>query len=180
MESRTSDSFIPVGDILRSHGLSGEMVVVPGIENPEFLEKVALFYVKSERGDLIPMRIEYSKVIVKNKKFTFFVKFENITDKNGVDELKNRTLFVSKEDYVFPDQNDEESVYDLIDFELVSEDGNIYGMIVDVIDNPAHPILEITGQNGHFMVPYVGEYIIGYDKQKHRVIGKNIEQLMNI
>ena len=181
MESKASEAFLAIGKIIRSHGLSGEMVVAPEVGHPVFLEQIALFYCKNDRYDLIPLRVEHSKVIEKNKKSTFFVKFEKITDKNGVDALKNRILYVKREDFIFTDERDDQfEVYNCIDFELISEDNEHYGVILDIMDNPAHPILEIMGPHGHLMVPYVEEYIVRIDKHHHRVIGRNISQLLNI
>ncbi len=180
MNSAASEAFKAVGTVLRSHGLNGEMVIKPEVNNPVFLEEIILFYVRNERGDFFPMRVEYSKMTEKNNKYTFFVKFEQITDKNGVDEFKNRVLFVSSNDFKLADQNEMEVEYDFIDFDLVSEQGDEYGVIVDIIDNPAHPILEVTGPKGHFMIPFVEEYIVGYDINKHHIIGKNIDRLVNL
>lgn len=155
-------------------------MIKPDVTNPGILTEINLFYVRNDRGDFIPMRVESSKVAEKANKFTFFVKFEQITDKNGVDELKNRSVFVTTDDFESLNQFIEETHIDFTDFNLVSENGDDYGIIIDVIDNPAHPIFEVTGPKGHYMVPYVEEYIAGYDLLKHCVIGKNIDRLLNI
>lgn len=179
--SEFSEAYIPAGTVIKSHGLSGEVIVKPEVDYPELLGQFDLFYKKGPRGEFIPLRVEYSQVQEKKKQFTFFVKFVQITDRVEADTLKNRPIFLDHKSYdEVTAQESEDEYLDYIDAELISENGKSYGMVTEIIDNPAHAILVVVGEYGQILVPAVPAYIIDYDESENQIIGKDIDQLINI
>jgi 16S rRNA processing protein RimM len=176
MLGHPSGEFIRIGSVVRPHGLSGEVVVSVDvdldIEQANNLNSFEIFYVRNDRGDFIPMRVERSQVIFKNKQFSFFVKFVQVSTRETSEALKGQDVFLLSDDL----EIGEEESY--IDYDLISEKGESYGLVTDVLDNPAHPILEISGNKGRILVPFVEAYIISVDDEAKRIIGKNIEYLM--
>lgn len=173
------DEFIRIGSVVRPHGLSGEVVVSVDvdidIDQANNLNSFEIFYVKNERGDFIPMRVERSQVVFKNNQFSFFVKFVQVSTRETSEALKGRDVFLLSDDLEIGGEKES-----YIDYELTSEEGESYGLVTDVIDNPAHPILEISGEKGRILVPFVETYIISVDDEEKRIIGKNIEYLMQL
>jgi len=172
-----SDAFIKIGSVLRPHGLSGELVIKPVIQNPEKLHSHKIFYVKNERGDFIPWRVEDSRLVFKSNQNLFFVKFVQVTNRDASEAAKGLDVYLLKEEFEVEPPPDEA---DYIDYELISEDGEQYGFVVDVMENPAHMILEVIGDHGKILVPMVDAYIISKDDEKKQLVGKDIQELMQI
>ena len=175
--TQPSDAFIKIGSALRPHGLSGELVIKPDVGNPDYLRSFEIFYIQNDRGDFIPLRIENSRIVFKNNQYSFFVKFVQVTSREASEELKGQDIFLIKEEFTEDEFLPEE---EYIDYELFSEDGESYGFVVDLIDNPAHPILEVIGNHGKILVPMVDAYITSIDDENKKIVGKDIQQLMQI
>lgn len=173
-----SDAFIKIGSVLRPHGLSGELVIKPDVYDPEKLQSHAIFYVKNIRGDFIPLRVEDSRLVFKNNQFSFFVKFVQVTSRDASEELKGQDLYLMKD--AFEDEPPLEEDVDYVDYELISADGKQYGFVVEMMENPAHPILEVIGDQGRILVPMVDAYIESIDDENKQIVGKDIQELMQI
>lgn len=168
-----------VGHIARSHGVNGEVVIIPEIETPQLFETIDLVHVENARGDLVPARIESVRVQDKNKRLTFFVKFEHVTDRTGAEALKNFAVYANLDDVEdLTDQMDEP--VDISSYDVVL-DGKKFGTVEAVIDNPAHPILKVvTADQKQLLIPFVDEYIIALDEEKQVVECQNLNQLADI
>lgn len=177
--NQSSNTFKRIGFVIRPHGLSGEVVVKPVIEKPEILQSHEIFYLKNKRGDFTPLRVQNSRLVLKSNQYLFFVKFVQVTNRDASEDLKGQDLFLLKED-VLDNMLPEEEEQNYVDYELISTEGVSYGFVFDIIENPAHPILEVIGDMGKILVPVVDAYILSIDDEKKRIIGKNIEQLMQI
>ncbi len=168
-----------VGHIARSHGVNGEVVIIPEIETPRLFEDIDLVHIENARGDLVPARIESVRVQDKNKRLTFFVKFEHVTDRTGAEALKNFAVYANLDDMEdLAGQTDE--FIDLSSFDVIS-DGKKYGTVEAVIDNPAHPILKVvTADQKQLLIPFVDEYIIELNEEKQVVKCQNLNQLAGL
>lgn len=174
-----NDSFLPVGSIVKAHGLDGEVVVDPVIGSPEQLEDQKLFYIRNQRGDWIPVSVESGKLRQKGFKTSFFVKFEQVADRNAAESMRGQEIYLPA-DAIDIATDDESNPQSYIGYSVLSDEGEIYGEIIDVLENPAHPIIEVSGDYGHFMIPMVSAYIVNIDEEKHHIIGRNLEQLARV
>lgn len=174
-----TSGFERIGTVLRAHGLKGELVIEPEIANPYELEAFSLFYITSKRGDVEPYRVEHSKVIEKNNRLSFFVKFVQLTDRSHAEQLRNKEVMIPAYEY----ENLEEfefSYHECIEWEVITEKGIHLGKVIDVMDNPAHELLEVRTPQGVLLIPAVDEYIEEVDMENEQLIVKHVEALMEI
>ena len=54
-------------------------------------------------------------------------------------------------------------------------DGVEFGVVLDIMDNPAHPILEVKHGIGTVLIPQVDEFIDSVDHPKKVILGKNLD-----
>lgn len=173
------DSFLPVGSIVKAHGLNGEVVVDPVVVSPEQLEEHKLFYIRNQRGDWIPVSVESGRLRQKGFKTSFFVKFEQVADRNAAESMRGQQIYLPVGE-VGTAGDDGSNPQSYIGYRVTSDHGDMYGEIVDVMNNPAHPILEVSGDLGRFMIPMVSAYIVEVDDEKHHIVGRNLEELMKV
>ncbi|MEL7833086.1 ribosome maturation factor RimM [Fodinibius sp. Rm-B-1B1-1] len=167
-----------IGYISRSHGVQGEVLIIPDIYAPSLFDVLDLVRIETTRGDLIPARVESVRVQEKNNRLSFFVKFEHVADRTQAEELKNFSVFADR-DVVESLLDSDERPLDLTSFQVFS-DGKLVGAVDVMLENPAHPILQVTTDEQQLLIPVVEEYIVGIDEEAQQIQCKNLKQLRGI
>ncbi len=174
-----ANEFETIGSVIKAHGLKGEVIIEPEVANPYQLETIKLFYIANKRGDIEPYRVEQAHVVEKNNRFSFFVKFVHLTERSHAEQLRNKEVMIPAYEYENLDQFDF-SYHECIEWEVVNEQGEPVGKVLDVMDNPAHELLEIKTSQGVVLVPAVDEYIAEIDEETQQLTVKNLDALMQI
>lgn len=173
------DQYEKIGYISRSHGVKGDVLIVPEIYAPMLFDTLDLVYLEDNRGDLVPARIESVRVQEKNNRLSFFVKFEHVSDRTKAEELKSRSVYAEK-DLVQNLLDPEKVPLDLTSFEVIAN-GKLVGTVTGMLENPAHPILEVESQEHEvLLVPFVDEYIAEVDEESQKIECRNLEQLSDL
>ena len=181
MDRDIQSAFQKVGTIVKAHGLKGEVLIDTEVDLPEILEKQQLFYVNNQRGDLEPKRVEKSWLANKQGRPSFFVKFESVDDRAQAERLVRRGIHVTADLYELMMFSDDDMPGDeLIGYVIIDENGRDCGEVVDVLENPAHPILHIASDDGPYMIPYVDEYILSVDDDQSVIYCHNLQPLMEV
>ncbi|NGP87300.1 ribosome maturation factor RimM [Fodinibius halophilus] len=168
-----------IGYISRSHGVAGDVLIIPDIYAPTLFDALELVHIANTRGDLVPARIESVRVQEKNNRLSFFVKFEHVTDRTQAEKLKNFTVYADRE-IVNSLLDSDELPLKLTSFEVL-EDEEAVGTVKALLENPAHPILEVvtTGQE-QLLIPFVDEYVVDIDEESQNIQCKNLDQLRGL
>lgn len=84
--------------------------------------------------------------------------------------LKGAAVVARPEELKEPAQ-EELTFLDTVGFEVIGPDGLRIGTLTDVIETPAHAVLEIEGDDGHsVLVPAIEEVVAGIDWERERVV----------
>jgi 16S rRNA processing protein RimM len=168
-----------IGYIARSHGVQGEVLIIPEMYAPTLFDTLELVRIEDARGDLIPARVESVRVQEKNNRLSFFVKFEHVTDRTKAEQLKQHAVFADRKQ-VEPLIDREESPVNILSFAVRFNDQQI-GTVENIINSPAHPILEVvTDDNEQLLVPFVDEYVTAVDEEARHIRCQNLEQLKGL
>lgn len=172
MENR----FVEIGRIGRPRGLEGVVRFMPN-QNfiDDLLDRADLFYMKNDRSDLVPSRIDSVHVETKRNHQSFFVKFDMIANRTDAEEAQNKAVFIKAEmfDEVAEPAEDVESYIGY----TIEYAGEGFGEVLDVIMNPAHPILEVKHGAGTILIPMVEEYVEETDHEDGIIYCINLDQL---
>ncbi len=149
---------LEVGKIVNTHGLRGEVKVVPWTDYPEQFEDIEYAYVKTKD--------DYERLTlsgVKYQKGNIIVRFREITDINDAEKYKNRVLYAERDMLgELPD-----GVYyiaDLIGLTVVTDDGRKIGKISDVINTGASDIYEVKREGmKDLLIPVTDETVLDVD-----------------
>jgi 16S rRNA processing protein RimM len=169
--------FVQVGHVERSHGLEGEVKVFFDVEDPQKVDDLKLVYLRNDRGDFYPARILDMWVEGKRNKISFFVQFDHIADRTGAEALKGKSIFLETENaepFIKVEAEPEDS---FIDHEVYDGDESL-GLVIDVMNNPAHPILVVATTSGSRLIPYVDHFV--KDRQKGTIYCQNLDELEGI
>lgn len=176
-----SSKMYEIGRIGRPRGLDGWLRFDPSdTRSAHFITETPVVYIKNSRSGFQPLRILDFYTEQKRNDTTFFVKFDMITTRSEAEAVKDKTLysdhFEPGEDSALPGGDEPDITGYKVFREGVSETA---GYVLDLVENPAHSILEIKIGNGSLLIPFVDEYIADVDHQNRRILCRNLHQLMD-
>lgn len=160
-QGANTQNFVQIGRINRSHGLGGEIIITFDDDITTEAENLELVYLQNERGDFYPARILSLYAEGKRNNQSFFVQFGHIADRNAAEKLKGQAIWVEAEKAGTLIAASETDL--LIDLEVVDEHGRKIGLVTEIMDNPAHPILVVATTSGELLIPYVEHYVLRKD-----------------
>ncbi len=176
-QDANTPGFVQVGHVERSHGLEGEVKVFFDVDDPQKVEELKLVYLRNDRGDFYPARIMDFRVEGKRNKISFFVQFDQIADRTGAEALKSKGIFLETDEaepFIHAEVETDDS---LVDHEVYDGDESI-GLVVDVMNNPAHPILVVATTSGSRLIPYIDHFI--QDRREGNIYCQNLDELEGI
>lgn len=138
--------FLQAGEIVATHGLRGEVKILPWADDPEFLLEFDRLYVGDVCMDVEDSRVQKTCVLVKLR---------------GVDTVEQAARLVRQ--VVSIDRGDvelEQGVHfiaDLIGLKVIA-DGKVIGTIHDVLTMPGNDVYVVHGPH-RYMIPVVRELV---------------------
>lgn len=85
--------------------------------------------------------------------------FEGITDRNGIEALRNTLLYADVDIDAPGEDEDDYHVLQLIGCTAKLEDGSKFGEISDVLNLPGQDVLAIKTTSGEVLVPFVRQLV---------------------
>ena len=140
--------FLEAGEIVTTHGIRGEMKVLPWADGPDFL------------CDFRRVRIGGQDYKVENcrvQKTCNLLKVSGVDTVEAAQALRGKTVEVYREDA----PADMIFVAELIGTEVVA-DGKSLGKIEDVLDYPGNKVYVVKGEYT-YMIPAVKEFVLSTD-----------------
>ncbi len=142
--------YLEAGKIVNTHGINGELKVVPWCDGPEFLLQFDTFYVDEK-----PLSVSTARIHKQNVLLTF----EHVSDVNAAMRLKEKVLFIDREDAKLP--QGKHFLQDLFGLEVREADtGRVLGKISDILTPPAHEVYVVTGGEREYMIPAVDAFVL--------------------
>ncbi len=151
--------WIPVGRVLSTHGIRGEVRFHYYNEaKEEFLRYTSLY---AEKDDAI---IEIKPASVRSHKNLFLIRFKGLKGSEEVSFLVKKELFVREGD--LPQLNDDEYYdYQLIGLNVLSSAGEEIGKVSSILHTQANDTLVVSGKQ-EIMVPMIEGHIIEIDLER--------------
>lgn len=139
---------IEIGQIVNTHGVKGEVKLNPWTDDLYDILELDVLY----KEDGTVLHIENARV----HKNTVIIKFEETTDMNAAEKMRNTVLFTEKT----PLPEGRYYIKDLIGLTAMTEDGEL-GKLTDVFNTGANDIYEIRTSDGRRVYLPVIEGVIG-------------------
>lgn len=155
---------LQVGVITSTHGIKGEVKVYPTTDDAarfKALKEVILDTGKEQ----IPLEIENVKFF----KQYVILKFKGIDNINDIEKYRKMPLLVTREDAVELEE-DEYFITDMIGMRVLTEDGEDFGILKDVMETGANDVYVIDSDaHGEVLVPAIHECILKVDIKKQEM-----------
>ena len=142
------NQFLEAGQIVNTHGIQGEVKIVPWCDTPEFLCQFDTLYLDGK-----PVKVRAARV----HKGNVLATLDGVNDVNGAMALKGKTVFIDRTNVVLPEGR--HFIADLIGLEVIDADsGEKLGVVADVLTPPAHEVYVVKGEH-EYMIPAVDEFL---------------------
>jgi 16S rRNA processing protein RimM len=151
-----------VGRIGRAHGILGEATIEVRTSEPERRFAIGA-ELSTENGML-----KVSSARVHNG--ILLLGFEGITDRNGIEKLRNTLLYAEVDINEPGEDEDEYHIQHLIGLRAELEDGSEFGMVTDVLNLPAQDCLAIQTKTGEVLIPFVHQLVPVVDLKAKKVV----------
>lgn len=163
---------IEVGRIVKPQGVNGELRVLHFTSHPEDLSFYRTFVICNENNHTETYRVQHCRVIAGS----FILKLKGIEDRSGADQLRNHSLFVSREQ--LPDlERGEYFISDLIGVEVITDEGERLGVLTDVLELSPHDVYQIQEGDQELLIPAVSEVILEVKLEERRMTVRLLEGL---
>jgi 16S rRNA processing protein RimM len=151
-----------VGRIGRAHGILGEATIEVRTSEPERRFAIGA-ELSTENGML-----KVSSARVHNG--ILLLGFEGITDRNGIEKLRNTLLYAEVDINEPGEDEDDYHIQQLIGLRAELEDGSEFGMVTDVLNLPAQDCLAIQTKTGEVLIPFVHQLVPVVDLKAKKVV----------
>ena len=142
------NQFLEAGQIVNTHGIQGEVKIVPWCDTPEFLCQFDTLYLDGK-----PVKVRAARV----HKGNVLATLDGVIDVNGAMALKGQTVCIDRTGVVLPEGR--HFIADLMGLEVIDADsGEKLGVVADVLTPPAHEVYVVKGEH-EYMIPAVDEFL---------------------
>ena len=157
-------SEMQVGIITQTHGIRGEVKVFPTTDDVNRFKKLKEVIMDTGR-ERLTLEIEGVKFF---KQYAI-LKFKGYDSINDIEKYKSAKLYIKREQAVKL-QKDEYFIADLIDMEVVTEDGEYFGKMKDVLTTGANDVYIVTRQDGtEVLLPAIKQCVKSIDMDQSRI-----------
>ena len=142
--------YLEAGKIVNTHGIAGEVKIMPWADSPEFLLDFDTLYL-----DQKPVRMTAARV----HKGCVLAKLDGINDVNAAARLREKVVYIDREDIEL-----EEGAFFLADLEGLevrdADTGEVLGTIAEVLTPPANNVYRVRGGKEEHLIPAVEEFVV--------------------
>ena len=152
--------FVEAGEIVTTHGIKGEVKVLPWLDSVEDLCDFDRCRIDGKEFEIEQCRVQ---------KTCNLVKLAGIDTMEAAQLMRGKTILLYREDI------DDEVIFaaELLGMEVFCE-GKKIGKIKDVLDYPGNSVYVVKGDY-EYMIPAVKEFILSTDMQKNEMQVRIIE-----
>ncbi|MBR3077640.1 MAG: 16S rRNA processing protein RimM [Oscillospiraceae bacterium] len=179
-----NETYLEAGKIVSTHGIRGEVKVLPWADSPEFLTRFKTFYLVKPspsgegvaavkavtdegRHDTKALSVESSRV----QKSCVLIKFKGVDTVEDAQKLRDRVISIARDDPRIPAGTVFQA--DLIGMPVYA-DGAEIGRITEILSMPASDVWVVKGEK-EYMIPNVKAFVPEIDLSLGRVDVKLIE-----
>ena len=139
-------NFLPTGQIVNTHGLRGDVKVMPWADDPDDLLDFDRFFIDGK---------EYKVSHSSRQKNMILLKFKGVDSIEDAVKLRNKEIAICRDDIELEDGV--MFIADMIGLPVVA-DGEEIGKLVDVLTMPGNDVYVVQGEH-EYMIPAVKEYV---------------------
>ncbi len=157
--------FLDAGEIVGTHGIRGEVKILPWADGPEFLQEFQTLYLDGEARAVESCRVHKSLLLVK---------LRGVDSVEAAQRLRGRVVQIDRESVTLAEGT--VFIADLIGLPVFAE-GERLGALKEVLTLPANNVYVVEGGGKRWMIPAVSEFLERVDVEAGEIHVRLIEGL---
>lgn len=169
------ENTLRVGVISSTHGVRGEVKVFPTTDDLNRFKKLKTVILDTGHEQMT-LNIEGVKFF----KNMAILKFKEFNDINEVEKYRGKDLLIFRDQAVKlgPDEN---FIVDLIGLKVVTDEGEEFGVLKDVLQTGANDVYVIDGKDGReYLFPAIKQCILKVDLEAQEITVHIMDGLLDL
>lgn len=169
------EDMLRVGVISSTHGVRGEVKVFPTTDDAKRFKKLETV-ILDIRPEPVLLHIESVKFF----KNMVILKFEEFNNINEIEKYKGRDLLIRRDQAVKlgPDEN---FIIDLVGLSVVTDEGEDFGILKDVMKTGANDVYVIEGKDGkEYLFPAIKQCVLNVDLEAQTITVHIMDGLLEL
>ena len=153
--------YLELGKVQNTHGVRGELRVEPWADSADVFDEVDTVFLRKNGGE------PYEIAGWRPHKHLVLLTLEGITDVDAAARLKNRILYVRREDLEHTLPEGKHFIAEMIGCEVRNADtGTVYGKITDIYNRGANNVWEIRNGDKEYLMPDIPGIVVSVDVEE--------------
>lgn len=163
VKNDTEPRFLVIGEILKPHGVRGELRVMPHTDLPERFSWIDTVFVGKNNPQ--PVGIESVRF---HKNFVL-LKLAGYDDRDAIEKLRGAWLQVPEEEAITLEEG-EYFLYQLEGLAVYTNTNAHLGEITQILETGANRVFIVNGTQGEILIPDIPDVIVAIDFENGRMI----------
>lgn len=169
-------AFLLLGQVLRPHGVRGELRINVLTSYPERIGPEMEVYLGTDPEDAA-RAVRYVVSGVRTHHEYLILHLEGVNDRNEADLLREQYVMVRLEDAV-PLEEDEFYLFQVLGLDVYNEDGEHLGEVTEVLETGANDVYIVQGERGEILLPAIDDCILDVDIEAGKMTVRLIDGLL--
>ncbi len=174
-----SEKYYTVGEIVNTHGIRGELKIVPKTDFPDVrFERGSVLHIVPPQGSSPVTEVKVERA--RPQKNVYIIKLEGFDSINDVEKWKGASLKIS-DSQLLELPSDEYYYHEISGCRVVTEDHVELGTVTEILAPGANDVWVVTpdpGKGKPFMLPVIDEVILNVDIQQKKITVHLLEGLL--
>ncbi len=149
-----SQELVPLGKVLKVHGIKGKVKIAPFGETLETLEQGRTVYYRDPGKGWRPLVIEK---VQKQPRF-LIVSFKGIFNRDQAEFLRGRRIYLPATQLPVLEEG-EYYHYQLIGLRVIDVNGKIIGRLAEILSTGSNDVYVVKGGNQEILIPAIEDVI---------------------
>mgnify|MGYP000190452590 FL=1 len=167
--------YLRVGVITPPHGLRGDVKVFPTTDDVNRFKKLKKAYIDTGK-EKMPVTVEQARFF----KNMVILKFKEMNRIEDCEPFRNKDILITRDQAVKlnPDEN---FIADLIGLKVLTDEGEEFGTVKDILQTAANDVYLIEGPEGkEYLFPSIKECILNVDLEAGTVTVHIMDGLLDL
>lgn len=143
--------YIQVGTIVNTHGIRGDVKVLPLTDDVKRFEDLKVVYLGDEKLKLEIVKVGYVKGNV-------LLRFQHMENINDIEKFKNLAVWIDEKDKVELPKGSY-FLHDILELEVYLEDNTHIGTVKDILQPGANDVYVVKNGKKEYLIPAIKKVV---------------------
>ena len=166
--------YLTIGEVLRPHGVRGELLLRLMTEYPERIGTLKTVYLGLPGETPAPYTVAGARM----HRGKLLLKLAEVPDRTSAEKYRGYLVQISLGDAP-PLEEDEYYLFQVLGVEVITTDGDVLGRVTDVLETGANDVFVVRGgPKGEVLIPDVPHVVVELDVEGRQMIVKLMDGLL--